>query len=252
MNESGQNQPAVVIITGGASGMGAATAVLFAAEGAHVFIVDKNEALGQAVAADLGCTFVAGDVSEAAFCEQVVHTAVATYGRLDVLVNAAGVIVRADALNTSEDQWQNVLNVNLSGTFYMCRAVLRVMQPQQSGAIVNFGSIWGTVGGTGHIAYCASKGAIHNLTRSLALDHAREGIRINAVAPGEVNTPMLSFGRETPYSEADLQALADRVVPTGRLADPREIAQVVHFLASDKASYMTGAIVAVDAGYTAR
>ncbi|MCA9979695.1 MAG: SDR family oxidoreductase [Anaerolineales bacterium] len=242
----------VVLVTGGASGMGAATAALFVADGAHVFIIDRNETLAQEVATRLGCQLIVGDVSDPAFCQQAVDTAVNQHGQLDVLVNAAGVIVRADALNTTDDQWQHVLNVNLSGTFYMCRAALNTMKRQQSGAIINFGSIWGMVGGTGHIAYCASKGAIHNLTRSLALDHARDGIRINAVAPGEVNTPMLSHGREKPYTPADLQELADRVVPTGRLAEPEEIAQVVHFLASDKASYMTGAIVPVDAGYTAR
>ena len=232
--------------------MGAATAVLFAAENAHVFIIDRNEPLATDVATQLGCQMIIGDVSDPEFCQQAVDTAVSEHGQLDVLVNAAGVIVRADALNTTNDQWQNVLNVNLSGTFYMCRAALSIMKQQQSGAIINFGSIWGTVGGAGHIAYCASKGAIHNLTRAMALDHARDGIRINAVAPGEVNTPMLSHGRATPYTPADLQELADRVVPTGRLAHPREIAQVVHFLASDQASYMTGAIVPVDAGYTAR
>lgn len=243
----------IVLITGGASGMGAATAVLFAAEkNTHVFIIDRNETLASEVAGRLGCQMIIGDVSDPEFCQQAVDTAVSEHGRLDVLVNAAGIIVRADALNTTDDQWQNVINVNLSGTFYMCRAALSIMKQQQSGAIINFGSIWGTVGGAGHIAYCASKGAIHNLTRAMALDHARDGIRINAVAPGEVNTPMLSHGRATPYTSADLQELADRVVPTGRLARPREIAQVVHFLASDQASYMTGAIVPVDAGYTAR
>jgi meso-butanediol dehydrogenase / (S,S)-butanediol dehydrogenase / diacetyl reductase len=245
-------QDKVVVITGGASGMGAATAVLFAEAGAHVFIVDRNETLGRTIAEAHGCQLLLGDVADSRFCQQVVDTAVAQHNRLDVLVNAAGIIVRADALNTSDDQWQQLINVNLSGTFYMCRAALRPMLAQQSGAIINFGSIWGTVGGTGHLAYCASKGAIHNLTRSLALDYARDGIRIDAVAPGEVNTPMLSFGRDKPYTPEDLQALADRAVPTGRLADPREIAEVVLFLASEKASYMTGAIVPVDAGYTAR
>jgi NAD(P)-dependent dehydrogenase (short-subunit alcohol dehydrogenase family) len=134
----------------------------------------------------------------------------------------------------------------------MCRAAVRVMKRQKRGAIVNFGSIWGDVGAAGVTAYCASKGAVHQITRSMALDHADDGIRINAVAPGEVNTPMLASGRERPPTKADLDELADRTIPMRRLAEPEEIARVVAFLASDAASYMTGAIVPVDAGYTAR
>jgi NAD(P)-dependent dehydrogenase (short-subunit alcohol dehydrogenase family) len=126
------------------------------------------------------------------------------------------------------------------------------MQRQKSGAIVNFGSIWGDVGAAGVVAYCATKGAVHQITRSMALDHVEDGIRVNAVAPGEVNTPMLAFGRDAPPSMADLQKLADETIPMKRLADPVEIARVVAFLASDAASYMTGTIVPVDAGYTAR
>ena len=126
------------------------------------------------------------------------------------------------------------------------------MKAQGSGAIVNFGSIWGNVGGKGHVAYCASKGAVHQITRAMALDHARDGIRINAVCPGEVDTPMLRLaGRTAPLSDAAAAEMADRVVPMGRLAQPEEIARVVLFLASDAASYITGALVPVDAGYTA-
>ena len=121
-----------------------------------------------------------------------------------------------------------------------------------AGAIVNFGSIWGGVGSAGSTAYCVSKGAVHQLTRALALDHAEQGIRVNAVAPGEVDTPMLSSQRAAPPSPEDLQALADATIPMKRLAQPNEIAKVVVFLASDDASYITGEIVYVDAGYTAR
>jgi NAD(P)-dependent dehydrogenase (short-subunit alcohol dehydrogenase family) len=135
----------------------------------------------------------------------------------------------------------------------MSRAAVRAMLPQGGGAIVNFGSIWGGTGGQGHTAYCAAKGAVHNLTRAMALDHARDGIRVNAVAPGEVDTPMLrSAGRERPATDEELDAMAERTIPMARLAQPEEIARVVVFLASDEASYMTGAIVPVDAGYTAR
>ena len=126
------------------------------------------------------------------------------------------------------------------------------MAAQDSGVIVNFGSIWGDVGTAGVVAYCASKGAVHQITRAMALDHVEDGIRINAVAPGEVNTPMLSSGHLTPPTAKDLDRLAHSTIPMKRLAEPEEIAEVVVFLASDAASYMTGAIIPVDGGYTAR
>lgn len=241
-----------VLVTGAASGMGAATVRLFAEAGADVTLVDLNRQAASALAAEVGAAEpVTGDVSDPAFCVQAVESAVQRLGRLDVLVNCAGTIVRADALQTSDDEWMRVMNVNTGGTFYMCRAALRYMKEQRSGAIINFGSIWGSVGGKGHVAYCASKGAVHQLTRAMALDHARDGIRINAVCPGEVDTPMLRSQRARPVTDADLQAMADQVVPMGRLAQPEEIARVVLFLASEAASYMTGALVPVDAGYTA-
>ncbi|MCK6630632.1 MAG: SDR family oxidoreductase [Anaerolineae bacterium] len=242
----------VAIITGAASGMGAATAREFSAAGGQVVIVDRNGELAAQVAAEIkaGPPLV-GSVDDSAFCQEAVKTTLERHGRLDVLVNAAGIIVRADALNTSDEQWQRVLNVNVSGVFYMSRAAVAVMKQQGQGAIVNFGSIWGEVGATGVVAYCASKGAVHQITRAMALDHVKDGIRINAVCPGEVNTPMLQSERNEPVTPELLQRLAE-TVPMGRLAEPVEIARVVLFLASDAASYMTGAMVNVDAGYTAR
>lgn len=241
----------IAIVTGGASGMGAATARELAAAGARVTIVDKNVVLATAFAEEIGVEVLIGDVSDAAFCEEVVQAVVGKYGRLDILVNAAGIIVRADALGTSNEQWQRVMNVNVSGIFYLSRAAVAVMKPQGKGVIVNFGSIWGGVGAAGVVAYCASKGAVHQLTRAMALDHVKDGIRINAVCPGEVNTPMLASERSEPVTAEILQRIAS-TVPMERLADPVEIARVVLFLASDDASYMTGAMVNVDAGYTAR
>jgi NAD(P)-dependent dehydrogenase (short-subunit alcohol dehydrogenase family) len=187
------------------------------------------------------------------FCDQAVDEVLERHGHLDAVVNAAGTIVRADALGTSDDDWHRQFRVNVDGTFFMSRAAVRAMRPRRSGVIVNFGSIWGGTGGQGHTAYCAAKGAVHNLTRAMALDHARDGIRVNAVAPGEVDTPMLrGAGRATPATDEDLAAMAERTIPMARVAQPEEIARVVVFLASDDASYMTGAIVPVDAGYTAR
>ncbi len=242
----------VAVITGAASGMGAATAREFSTAGGQVVIVDRNGKLAAQVAAEINAgPPVVGNVGDSAFCQGAINTAVERYSHLDVLVNAAGIIVRADALNTSDEQWQRVLNVNVSGVFYMSRAAVAVMKQQGQGAIVNFGSIWGEVGSTGVVAYCASKGAVHQITRAMALDYVKDGIRINAVCPGEVNTPMLQSERSEPVTP-ELMARLAATVPLGRMAEPVEIARVVLFLASDAASYMTGAMVNVDAGFTAR
>jgi NAD(P)-dependent dehydrogenase (short-subunit alcohol dehydrogenase family) len=242
----------VALVTGAASGMGAATAREFSAAGAKVLIVDRNAELAAQVASDISADPpLIGDISDSDFCRKAVARAVELYGRLDILVNAAGIIVRADGPDTTDEQWQRIMNVNVNGVFYMSRAAVDVMRRQGSGAIVNFGSIWGEVGAAGVMAYCASKGAVHQITRAMALDHVQEGIRINAVCPGEVNTPMLTSERSAPVTQEMMQALADSV-PMGRLAAPVEIARVVLFLSSDAASYMTGAMVNVDAGFTAR
>lgn len=247
----------VVIVTGGASGMGAACVLEFTSRGALVAIVDRNTE-GASAVADAGAKIghqpmvIPGDIADSAFCDSVVDQVIDAHGRLDVLVNAAGTIHRADSLGTNDDDWRRVMSVNIDGMFYLCRAALKPMIEKRSGSIVNFGSIWGGVGSAGSTAYCVSKGAVHQLTRALALDHVEQGVRVNAVAPGEVNTPMLAAERSVPPTAEDLQALADATIPMKRLADPSEIAKVVVFLASDAASYMTGEIVHVDAGYTAR
>jgi len=246
----------VAVVTGAASGMGAATARAFRAAGAHVLLVDRNAALLETVALELDSqleqvAFMVGDVSQSAFCDAVIAQAVTRFGRVDAVVSAAGIIVRANATDTSDEDWARIMGVNVSGVFFMARAAARVMVAQGSGSIVNFGSIWGDVGAAGVAAYCASKGAVHNLTRAMALEHAQHGVRVNAVCPGEVNTPMLASERTEPVSADLLERLAQSV-PMGRLAEPEEIARVVLFLSSDLASYMTGSLVTVDAGYTAR
>jgi len=239
-------------VTGGASGMGAASARVLAGHGATVVVVDRNEAGADDVAVEIGGVSCPGDVTSSSFCDDVVSETVADLGRLDVVVNAAGVIVRAPAHETDDEAWRRIFDVNVDGVFFMSRAATGVMVDQGRGAIVNFGSIWGDVGSAGHAAYAATKGAVHQLTKSMALEHARDGVRVNAVAPGEIRTPMLAAERDRPPSEDELQRIADETVPMGRLGDPVEVAQVVAFLASDEASYMTGSIVTVDAGYTAR
>ena len=232
--------------------MGAACVRRFAAHGASVVIVDRNGPLAAEVAASIGLGDpMTGDVADSAFCNEVMAEATRRHGGVDVLVNAAGVIVRATGEDTTDAQWHHIMGVNVSGTFFMCRSAIAAMKVHGEGAIVNFGSIWGDLGSSGVAAYCASKGAVHNLTRALAMDHARDNIRINAVCPGEVNTPMLSSERNGPVTAEILAAIAASV-PMGRLAQPEEIANVVVFLASREASYMTGSLVSVDAGYGAR
>jgi meso-butanediol dehydrogenase/(S,S)-butanediol dehydrogenase/diacetyl reductase len=242
----------IVLITGAASGMGAASAREFAALGAQVVIVDRDLDLAKKVAAEIGVDPpVVGDVSDSAFCQHAVTSVIEKHGRLDVLINCAGIIVRADAQSTTDEEWQKIMGVNVNGVFFMSREAIGPMKKQGYGVIINFGSIWGSVGAAGVVAYCASKGAVHQITRAMALDHVKDGIRINAICPGEVDTPMLRSGRSRPITTEDLQKLAD-TVPMGRLADPAEIAKVVVFLASDAASYVTGSMITVDAGYTAR
>ncbi len=239
------------LVTGGASGMGAQVASLFADAGADVVLVDANASLADQAAGSMGATPVVGDVSDPEFCNRVVASTVERTGRLNAVVNAAGIIARKTGIETSDAEWQRAMAVNAGGVFYMGRAAARHMRAHGGGAVVNFGSIWGELGGPGALAYASSKGAVHQVTRTFALELARDGVRFNCVCPGEVDTPMLrTAGRSVPLSDAQALEMGQRVVPMGRLAQPQEIAQVVLFLCSDAASYMTGAMVYVDGGYS--
>ena len=242
----------VAVVTGASSGMGAATARALASAGAQVNLIDIDKKGAEETAQKTGSEIFIGDVSNSEFCDLTIDSIVQKQGQVDILVNAAGIILRADALETNDDNWKRIMAVNVDGVFFMCRSAIRHMVNKKSGSIVNFGSIWGDVASSGVTAYCVTKGAVHQLTRALALEHAEDGIRVNAVAPGEVNTPMIKAGRDKPPTGDELQELANATIPIKRLAEPEEIAEVVLFLASEKSSYMTGAIVPVDAGYTAR
>jgi meso-butanediol dehydrogenase/(S,S)-butanediol dehydrogenase/diacetyl reductase len=232
--------------------MGAATARECARLGGRITIIDSDSHRAHSLGREIPAAVIVGDVSDAEFCARAIATAADEMTTVDVLVNAAGIIIRASTTTTTDEQWRRIFAVNVDGPFYLCRAVLPIMQAQQSGVIINFGSIWGDLGSAGHCAYAATKGALHQLTRTLALEHARDGIRVNAVCPGEIRTPMLASGRPSPPTASQLNALALSTVPMGRLGEPIEVARVVAFLASPAASYITGAMITVDAGYSAR
>lgn len=245
----------VALVTGGASGIGKATAVLFALEGAAVTVFDiRSEGEGvveEIVRAGGRALFVRGDVTRATDCTGAVQKTVQTFGRVDVLFNNAGIIRRASILDTTEEDWDRVMAVNVKSIFLMSRAAIPVMARQGGGVIVNTASGWGLVGGKDAASYCASKGAVVNLTRAMAVDHVAQGIRVNCVCPGDTDTPMLrEEARQLGEDERRfLVGSAER--PMGRMGRPEEIAHAVLFLASDDASFVTGAPLVVDGGGTA-
>lgn len=244
------------LITGGASGIGRATARLLAEEGAAVVIVDIDVMQGEQVRDEIQlgggkAVFVACDVARADDCEQAVRTAVEEFGRLDILVNNAGMVRRADVVGTTEDEWDRVMDVNVKSVFLMSKFAVPVMARQASGSIVNIGSGWGIKGGRKAVSYCASKGAVVNMTRAMAIDHGAQNIRVNCICPGDTDTPMLrEEANQLGQAEAQfMEEAAQR--PLNRYAQPIEIAHAVAYLVSDAASYITGAVLAVDGGGTA-
>jgi meso-butanediol dehydrogenase / (S,S)-butanediol dehydrogenase / diacetyl reductase len=244
----------VVLVTGSTTGIGEACARVFADSGAAVMVSGRDESRGRNVlealrAAGGTAEFAAVDLRAAGACEGLVGETVRRLGRLDILVNNAGVLYTANALETSDEQWLDTMAVNVSALFYMSRAAVRHMRRAGAGAIVNIASEWGLNGEPNHVAYCASKGAVIQITRCMALDHARDNIRINSVCPGEIHTRMVDdiLSKRGGDPAGNLRALAAGI-PIGRLASPTEVARCVRFLASDDASYVTGANLAVDGG----
>lgn len=236
----------VAVITGAASGIGAATARLFASEGAKLVLADINIEDAKSLADSLpDAAARACDVSKQADIEALIDFAMSTYGQIDILFNNAGIGSYGNSAEMSASQWENVIAVDLHSVFYACHTAIPHMKP--GSAIVNTASISGLFGDYRFAAYNAAKGGVVNYTRALAMDHARDGIRVNALCPGLVDTPITSAMHEIPGLLDDWKSR----IPMGRPAQPEEMAEVVAFLASDAASYVTGAIIAADGGTTA-
>ncbi|SDP68551.1 SDR family NAD(P)-dependent oxidoreductase [Desulforhopalus singaporensis] len=241
----------VVVITGGAGGVGKALVRLFAASGARIMISDINEESCRDVAEEarsLGADaqYLAGNLREKQYCEQLIATAAEKFGGVDILLNNAGIIPRGTIEETTDEMWFTAMDVNLNAVFFLSRAVLPHMKQRGGGSIVNTSSVWGTYPGPGHVAYCTSKGAVAALTKNLGRDCAPLGIRVNAVCPHEINTPMIRTGFERRGLDPD-KAIEElnKTVPLGRIAEPDDIADVIAFLASDKARYIAGETVEV-------
>jgi len=261
----------VAIITGGASGIGRATALLFAREGAAVSVVDLDQPGGQAIARKIvneggRAIFVRCDVSQAADCQRAVQQTVEKLGGLDILFNNAGIIRRASVLETTEEEWDRIMAVNVKSVFLLSKYAIPVMAQASGGVIINTASGWGLVGGRKAAAYCASKGAVVLLTKAMALDHAasateavattkavsttggQQNIRVNCICPGDTDTPLLRHEARQ-LGESDQRFLAEAAErPLQRIGTPEDIAQAALYLASDASSFVTGTALVVDGG----
>ncbi len=240
-----------VVITGGVGGIGQALVELFAGEGANVMFSDRSEEDCEDLCESLkrkglDTFYFAGDLRQKNYCEALIAEAAVTFSGVDILINNAGIIPRGNIVETNDDMWFSALDVNLNAVFFLCRAAIPHMREAGGGAIVNTSSTWGLYPGPDHLAYCTSKAAVAALTRNLGRDHAADGIRVNAVAPNEVNTPMLRSGFMRRGIDPDnaIEELA-KTVPLGRVAEPEEIADVIAFLASHDARYVCGEVVEV-------
>ncbi len=243
----------VMLVTGATSGIGAAIALEAAKEGAKLFLTGRSAERGEAIRKQCnGAVFHASDDTQKDVAETLIDAAAKQFGRLDVLVNNAGIVHRHTAETATDQEWDDVIATNVTSVFRMSRAALRQMKKQGGGTIINIGSDWALVGGRNAFAYCASKGAVAQMTRAMAVDFARDNIRVNCICPGDIETPMLASGiaKRGMTLEEGLKHLAASI-PMGRVAQPREIGRAAVFLASDDSSFMTGAMLSVDGGSTA-
>jgi NAD(P)-dependent dehydrogenase (short-subunit alcohol dehydrogenase family) len=241
------------VITGSASGIGRATALLFAREGASVVLTDINESAGHAVATEIAghggrAIFEPADVTRAADCQRVVERAIRDFGGIHILFNNAGVIRRASVVELTESDWDRVMAVNVKAIFLMSRQVIPIMASAGGGSIINTSSGWGLAGGPRAAVYCASKGAVVLLTKAMAIDHGPQNIRVNCICPGDTDTAMLRNEAQQ-LGEPSEKFLAEATKrPLGRVGKPEEIAQAALYLASDASSFVTGTALVVDGG----
>ncbi|HAK62175.1 MAG: SDR family NAD(P)-dependent oxidoreductase [Pseudomonadota bacterium] len=257
---TGRMEGKVVLISGGASGIGAAHARVFAAEGAKVLIGDIQEAMGKEVADGIGVTnsggqaaFATLDVTSEASWADAVRKAVSLYGKLTTLINNAGVAILGGLTTETQASWDKTIAVNQQGVWYGMRAAIPEMKKAGGGAIVNISSVYGIIGSPDMLSYHASKGAVRLMTKAAALEYATQGIRINSVHPGIIQTPIIktTFSSSGAPAEAVLQSIYSKT-PMGRLGQPEEIAKGSLFLCSDDASFVTGAELVIDGGWTAQ
>jgi len=249
----------VALITGGTSGIGEATARLFAREGAKVAFTGRRRELGEKIASEIRSSggeaiFIAAEVNRAEDCRRSIDETIAAYERIDILFNNAGIVTQGTLEETSEEDWVRTFDVNVKGTYLMTKLILPIMRAQGGGVIVNNASDWGIVGGPGYTAYSASKGAVVLLTKSAALEVARDHIRVNAICPGDtfVERWRNDKGSDGPLSFEEKLTAMGEALPIGRVGTVEELARSVLFLASDDSSFMTGAALIVDGGNTAR
>lgn len=249
----------VAVVTGAATGIGGATASAFGAEGAQVVMADVNEAalaerLNEIEAAGGAGIAVSADVSKAADAQRIAAEAVAAFGAVDYLIASAGIQTYGTVVDTDEDTWDRTLDINAKGVYLAARYCIPAMVKRGGGAIVNVASVQGLRSQPNVAAYAASKGAVIALTRTMALDHAQDNIRVNSLCPGSVDTPMLRHSAGLFSPENPGGALQDwgELHALGRIAQPAEMAQVALFLVSDAASFITGAAIVADGGLTVR
>ncbi|HJX23242.1 MAG TPA: glucose 1-dehydrogenase [Candidatus Bathyarchaeia archaeon] len=246
----------VALVTGGGKGIGRAIALLFAGEGAKVVVVNRKGGGGATVEtirnAGGDAILVEADVSRSTEVEGAVRATVEHYGKIDVLVNNAGIFIGGQVTEFSEESWDEIIDINLKGVFLCSKYAAAEMLKSGGGVIINISSALGLVGAEGEAAYCACKGGVISFTRAMALDYAKRNIRVNCICPGTILTPLLDQFLVKSENYETALAIEGEKAPMGRVGKPEEVAYMALYLASDESSYVTGSIMTVDGGWTAR